>query len=348
MSNRLFRYAEIVANKYKIILAEDKPVPNPKDIRAAKSDLVTTYNLYINPNMSPIQNPYSLITGGALGHNKYQSLAKLATFPTPDKNAKTIMKIMMEMFDSAKISIDKKDPLGHMSLTKIVNRVNLVLQLLSDENIANMVALIKATYPSDKDHIQMINGLKMTVKSLKGNLLKISKALSSFASSELSENVKEYERPVTPMTRTELAHFIRGMSGNPPPPEVFAHIGLMNTSDLDLALNNKLGDLVEHVIRQIKTGHLYTKDGERLRKAIEALKLQQAENVPNIVELEQSGIPEGKANPASLFDPGTGPKADIPFTVSRRQTPEEELADAKFMKEQLARERGGGVGEGSL
>ena len=321
--SKLIILAEVMGLKYKIADDESDDKRNLKDI---KYNIINAFNLYVNDG-DPIKNPYSIISG-TTAFNKENIIPVLSTLRKPEPNSKYILTTMRNLVED----IDEITP---ETIYMVINRL---LNRMSDKKISEILNFVKVNATKGEWGENLLTKTKTTFKRLSSILDQQYKRISNIILKKPNWENRAYEPSVAEIPFRKLRNFTLT--------PIAQDLGLTDVNVLSRVLENHR-ELVTNVINSINRGH-EPKRGEELWAAImKVQELYQEMTKYNIQELEKA--PKYEANPASLFDPGTGPKAEIPLTTYKKPISLEEEKEIEEQKKiNKAREQGGGVGEGSL
>jgi len=374
MSQRLFRLADLIDQKYEIFslgvklrpkskaqisrekaqlerLKEQKELDNPeakKDaLKKAKSDFINFVNIYLNTSDIVIENKYSpLSQGGRTGKNTI--IRELYTFGSPE--AKGIVKLLQELFPGDKPSGDLDD----ISLTVLSNRVNSLAKILTDDDTKKKwVALIRSRWHEDfmsEPKINMLNGLIQASKDLLPNIVSV---LSLFSrGQEPTEPTPHEHIPTSPLLR-EKTNWRLGMHGVDE--DTMEWIGITSEEDFEIA--NHVPEIIpvfEYVMKQTRQGDIHNrkfpKGGSYLKQLIQEYKEnQKSKTETNVGALERPLAPPSPILQDFLEEqkPYTGP-GNVGPVMRNMFSPEELKEIYENQKQREARERGEGSGEGSF
>lgn len=371
MSQRLFRFANLMDQKYEVLslgvkhrpksqaqirrekeqldrLKSQKDLENPEvkeeALKSAKSDFINFVNIYLNTSDAVIDNPYSpLSQGGRTGRNVI--IRELYLLGSPE--AKALVKLLNEILPGDRPTGD----LDHLSLTVLSNRVNAIAKILTDDKTKEkMVALIRARWSEDfmsEPKIQMLNGLIQASKDLLPNIVAV---FSLFSRGQNPVEPTPHEHiPSSPLWR-EKTNWRLGMHGVDA--DTMEWIGINSQEDFEIANNvPEIIPVFEYVMKQTRQGDIhnrkYPKGGSHLKRLIQEYKAKKKlETGTNVGALDRPLSPP----PSPLLqdfleeqNQTTGPSA-----IRRTFSPEEEREIDELRKQREARERGEGSGEGSF
>ena len=380
MSQRLFRFSDLMSEKYEILslgvkhrpksqaqirrekeslerLKQQKELENldakEDALKDAKSNFINFVNTYMNPSDILIENKYSpLSQGGRVG--KQNILRELYTLGSPE--AKAIFKILDELFPGSKPDGD----LDFISLTKLSNRVNKIYDILNNEDtMKNMATLLRARLPQDfmtegiGNKISLIDGMIQAARDLLPNIIAV---FSLFSQGKEPIDPKVHEHIESEPLWRSKTNFRLGMHGVSD--ETWEWMGINSDEDFQIANNvdsirpifnrvmmqTKHGPIIEDPIQaMLNGGRKYPKDGPLLKQMIQEYKNKQRSNI---------GVLERPMKPPPsplLHDFLEEQKTTTgPSNIKRTFSPEELEEIYEAQKQREAKERGEGSGEGSF
>ena len=356
MSQRLFRFADLMDHKYDIFVdaaaklrppAKQRHGRQPKDlgeapapiakakeiidreINTAKVDLINLVNNYMAIDNTPITNPFSAISIMTHVTDPNPIFHELYTYGNPV--AKAVYIILKELFPN------RDGTLNSMSFMKISNRINKIAGMLGNkDNIYSMEKTIKSRYERESDSKEYIRLLSIFVANVIPMLKSISKTFSKYSDGTEAPEMEfsEIEKPLP--LKAELVRWFQGNYGVSK--ETFDFIGVHSLDDIDIAINdNNIKPMFMYVYNQTKQGVLLPKGGAALNNAIKAVKLKrQQETATNEQALNRPMRPP--PSPILQEFQAEQDKPD-PFTVIRNSPSDEELL--RLYREQQAREETG-------
>jgi hypothetical protein len=376
MSQRLFRCAELMANKYDMVSYAVKHRPMSarqerqrreeieklkqkqeqgalplSELDSAKSSFIDFVNVYLSPSDTPIKNPYSTVASSEFpGKNKLFS----ALYTFGHSPSREIGRILKEIFP------DFSGNLDHISPIVLSNRIKRIYDILIDPEFQKSAAsLLRARFREDYvtegtgAYVSQLNGL---VQFAKEKLQFITKTLQVFSEKgKAVEDPSSFEPIETPLLIRDIIRVIRGEIINDETRMLMGIEGDKPDSHyISMIQHDKeLGDL-------LKAAFFYAKRNSRTAPAIAAYtKLYDA-----LIPRKQREIDEQEKRKSTVFD-----RLERIKQREREREPSESLWDKpsseniewrqgfspiqeqeiyEEMKRRKARESGEGSGEGGL
>jgi hypothetical protein len=307
MSNRLFRFADLMDDKYQIMSFGVKHRPMSERqrrqledqrkrtlevkelgdegqesdlLRDAKSDFINFFNVYLSPSDIAYKNNYSVV-GNVERVGKNKVLRTLYLFGSVD--ARNIFKLLEDIFPGADTSGNLED----ISLTVLSNRIKSIVDILVDKDkIKSMTTLLRYKFPQDTvtEATGLIADLNDLHRAAAEKLSHIAHTFSIFSKGKEVEMPERHENIPTSELNRVLTNWRLGMYGTTE--DTFRFVGINDENDFTIASMPGIRQTLERVISQNRHGMMFPTDGPRLKKLIETYK-KEHDTTTNVSVLDQ-------------------------------------------------------------
>lgn len=345
MSNRLFRLADILNNKYGLLKTSGRtpatqvliPTP-PKILEAVKRDLIELYNNFFNDSNRQRE-------GFGAGS---KTVLMDALFEIRDLGEPTTKKLFSKM-DKMISNINDLDSVAlFKAVTGILSLLEVSIKERSVENFVKSPEMMLRNYDERRWRDQLYIGYKNRLASVVDHLKKERRVLSRFVPESMAEKYNP-DVPDLPSDNPISPYLANRFLVSPTAKDHY--IFRANWHELNSDAN--VGPRIRRLVRRWESDN-NAKDTSLANDILQELnrrrQLDEGERKINVHELsygEGSGIEPTVPNAPSLFDPRTGPGVEAP---TLRSSPEEkDLGEqAVIMKRRQKAEEEGEGSEGSF